>query len=404
MSTARTRLRSYSARAFAFAMAVLASGISAAAWAQAETDEEIKATVLIGTGLQGLFDAVHLAVMDFAASGSPMHDIVLRYLVVPLIAFRTLFLLFKYATTGDAAEGASTFVMMMLWFAGFQYYAEGVTLMLDLGLDLSNEIQRQALGTSDLNAPFRYLWQVAQSYAVLETLTPQRGLGAMLNPLDAMWPAIVAGTVTLGIGLFTIVVMLVLYMPIIGGGVLGYLGLFIFPLIFLEWTQGIVSAWVKALFGAIIFMLCGRITVVLTVAVFSHILGVEVPADGQSPAIAVRGVDEGNLANVMAIFVLGTVTMLGSVPLANRIGGGAEVGLNGLMGLAMSGRTAGQMGSKLLGKGAGAGAAKGAMAAAGAAARGGAGGALAGPPGMAAGMAANAAKAGVSRAVQSNNG
>lgn len=399
MADSRQKLRSVLEQGVVWAL--LLGGIvwffwGTPSWA-VETEDEIEATVKLASGLNGLLQAVHSVVEDFTRSGSPMHTEIMTFVIAPLVVMRFLFETMKLAADGRFGDYLSACAMLVLWALGFEYYSVVVIGVLDAGPELAEAAQRQLIGGTNIDAPFKIVWSIIQSYNMN---TPTGMMNAVANPAAAFSSAISSGILMVTVIVFMAVMTIVMYLPVIGGGVVAMLGLFVYPFIFVKWGEGIVSAWVKALIGVAIFHLIARLTVCVTVLTLAEMTGVTIPADGSEPVVGMKEVNMGNLGNICGIFIFGSVAMLGAVPLANRVGGGAEVGMNALVGLAMSGRSAGQMGKQVMGLGGGGGANKvptQALASSAKAAATG-GGSVAGD------LAMNAAKATAGRAVGNNNG
>lgn len=206
----------------------------------------------------------------------------------------------------------------------FTTYATWSGLLFQGAFELSLQIQQQALGTSDLMAPGTFPAKVLLSYTWRD-----------LN----LWDLTLGLTIKIGTSLILFVLLSVAsyftaVWPVLVFAVAKIVGPFMFPFLFHQRTSGFFDGWLRFYAGTLLFMVVGRIGLIVVDLLFASLLGVPFSPDPAVGSVLVEAGDTRTWMMLWTVAGLSVLLLFATGGFVAVIVGGANFGMGKAIGSA----------------------------------------------------------------------
>lgn len=206
----------------------------------------------------------------------------------------------------------------------FTTYATWSGLLFQGAFELSLQIQQQALGTSDLMAPGYFPAKVLLSYTWQDL---------------SLWDLTLGMTIKIGTSLILFVLLSVAsyftaVWPVLVFAVAKIVGPFMFPFLFHQRTSGFFDGWLRFYAGTLVFMVVGRIGLIVVDLLFASLFGVPFSANPAVGSVLVEAGDAGTWLMLWTVAGLSVLLLFATGGFVAVIVGGANLGMGKAIGSA----------------------------------------------------------------------
>lgn len=163
----------------------------------------------------------------------------------------------------------------------FTTYATWSGLLFRGAFELSLQIQQQALGTGDLMAPGYFPAKVLLSYTWRDLSLWDLTFGTTIK----------IGTTMLLFVLLSIASFFTAVWPVLVFGIAKIVGPFLFPFLFHHRTSGFFDGWLRFYAGTLLFMVVGRIGLIVVDLLFASLFGVPFSPNPAVGSVLVEAAD-----------------------------------------------------------------------------------------------------------------
>lgn len=296
--------------------------INAEAWAQATTDQ-LNQTGWFTSTWSAFLTQLNTALNNVLAGGSYVawaRNLMLGAFVITFIGA-----LGRYALgAAGLVDLAEVLVTGAIITALFTTYATWSGLLFQGAFELSLQIQQQALGTSDLMAPGYFPAKVLLSYTWRD-----------LNLWDLTFGmTIKIGTTMLLFVLLSIASCFSAVWPVLVFAVAKIVGPFMFPFLFHHRTSGFFDGWLRFYAGTLLFMVVGRIGLIVVDLLFSSLFGVPFSVNPAVGSVLVEAGDSGTWLMLWTVSGVSVLLLFATGGFVAVIVSGANLGVGKAIGSA----------------------------------------------------------------------
>ncbi|MGE5515988.1 MAG: type IV secretion system protein [Bacteroidota bacterium] len=206
----------------------------------------------------------------------------------------------------------------------FTTYATWSGLLFQGAFELSLQIQQQALGTGDLMAPGTFPAKVLLSYTWQDSNLWQLSLAMAAN---------ISTFLILSI-LLSIASYFSAVWPVLVFAIAKIIGPFMFPFLFHQRTSGFFDGWLRFYAGTLVFMVVGRIGLIVVDLLFASLFGVPFSVNPQVGSVLVEAGDIGTWLMLWTVAGLSVLLLFATGGFVAVIIGGANLGIGKAIGSA----------------------------------------------------------------------
>lgn len=206
----------------------------------------------------------------------------------------------------------------------FTTYAIWSGLLFQGAFELSLQIQQQALGTSDLMAPGYFPAKVLLAYTWRDLSLWDLTLGLTIK----------IGTTLILFGLLSVAAYFSTVWPVLVFAIAKIVGPFMFPFLFHHRTSGFFDGWLRFYAGTLVFMVVGRIGLIVVDLLFSSLFGVPFSANPAVGSVLVEAGDAGTWLMLWTVAGLSVLLLFATGGFVAVMVGGANLGVGKVIGSA----------------------------------------------------------------------